>query len=147
VGVGLVLADDGVSPHRLHGAEVTGAAARRKQLKKRACEGHGEALRLLGYGFVPLIVERGGAISESVKTFIKNVSDVSYSRKKHDKEFFVHYWTVVLANAIFQDVARMRRRQVRGLVDEARKNVLQNTRLMIQDGQMSSVSAEGRMFA
>jgi hypothetical protein len=59
----------------------------------------------------------------------------------------VNYWTVVLANAIFQDVARMRRRQVRGLVDEASKNVLQNTRLVIQDVQMSSVSAEGRMFA
>ena len=43
--------------------------------------------------------------------------------------------------------ARMRRRQVRGLVDVTSKNVLQNTRLMIQDGQMSSVSAEGRMFA
>ena len=82
-----------------------------------------------------------------MKKFIKNVSDVSYFRKKHDKEYFVHYWTGVLANAMFQDVARMRRRQVRGLVDEASKNVLQNTRLMIQDGSMSSVSAEGRMFA
>jgi hypothetical protein len=71
VDVGLVLADDGVSPHRLHGAEVTGAAARRKQLKKWACEGRGEALRLVGHEFVPLIVERGGAISESVKKIHK----------------------------------------------------------------------------
>ena len=147
VDVGLVSADDGVSACRLHGAEVTGAAARRKQLQKWVREGRGKALCLLGYEFVPLIVERGGAISESVKKFIKNVSDVSYSRKKHDKEFFVHYWTGILANAVFQDVARMRRRQVRGLVDVTSKNVLQNTRLMIQDGQMSSVSAEGRMFA
>ena len=105
------------------------------------------ALRLLGCEFVPLIVERGGAVSESVNKFINNISDVAYSRKQHDKGFFVHCWNVVLANSVLQDVARMRRRQVRGLVEVTSRGVSRNTRLFIQDGQMSSVSAEGRLLS
>jgi hypothetical protein len=147
VDVALVQSDDGVSASRMQGAYVTGAAARRKQAKKWQQEGRGEALRSLGCEFVPLIVERSGAISESVNQFIKNVSNVAHSRKKHDKGFFVHYWTAILANAVFQDVSRMRRRQVRGLIDKASRNVLSNTRIRIQDGHMSSVSAEGRLLA
>ena len=106
-----------------------------------------ETLRSLGCEFVPLIVERSGAISESVNQFIKNVSNVAHSRKKHNKGFFVHYWTAILANEVFQDVSRMKRRQVRGLIDKASRNVLSNTRIRIQDGHMSSVSAEGRLLA
>ena len=147
VDIALVSSDDGVSNNRTQGAEVTGAAARRKQRWKWLKEGRGETLRLLGYEFVPLIVERGGALSESVKKFITNVSDVAYSRKMHDKSFFVHYWTVILANAVFQDLARMRGRQARGLVDAASKNVTRNTRIRIHDGRLSSVSAEGRMYS
>ena len=147
VDVALVQADDGVSASRMQGAYVTGAAARRKQTKKWQQEGRGETLRSLGCEFVPLIVERSGAISESVNQFIKNVSNVAHSRKKHDKGFFVHYWTAILANAVFQDVSRMKRRQVRGLIDKASRNVLSNTRIRIQDGHMSSVSAEGRLLA
>jgi hypothetical protein len=82
----------------------------------------------------------------SVTKFIKNVCGVAHSRRKHDKGFFVHCWTAVLANAVFQDMARMKRRQVRGLLDVASRNVLSNTRIRIQDGQMSSASAEGRLL-
>jgi hypothetical protein len=82
-----------------------------------------EALRSLGCEFVPLIVERQGALSMSVTKFIKNVCGVARSRRKHGKGFFVHCWTAVLANA-----------------------VLSNTRIRIQDGQMSSASAEGRLL-
>jgi hypothetical protein len=111
-------------------------------------EGRGEALRALGCEFVPLIVVgRGGAVSESVNKFVNNASDVAHSRKKHDKGFFVNHWAVVLSNAVLQDLARMRRRQVRGLVEVASGNVSRNTRLFIQDGQMSSASAEGRMLS
>jgi hypothetical protein len=146
IDVALVEPDDGVSANRLRGADVTGAAAERNQKKKWMQEGRGEALRSLGYEFVPLIVERQGALSMSVTKFIKNVCGVACSRRKHDKGFFVHYWTAVLANAVFQDVARMKRRQVRGLIDVASRNVLSNTRIRIQDGQMSSASAEGRLL-
>jgi hypothetical protein len=70
------------------------------------------------------MVERGGALSESVKKFATNASDVACSRKTHDEGFFVHCWTVILANAVFQDLARMRRRQARGLVDAVSRNVI-----------------------
>jgi hypothetical protein len=146
IDVSVVVPDDGVSANRMRGANVTGAAAERKRNKKWMQEGRGEALRSLGYEFVPLIVERQGALSMSVTKFIKNVCGVAHSRRKHDKGFFVHYWTAVLANAVFQDVARMKRRQVRGLIDVASRNVLSNTRIRIHDGHMSSVSAEGRLL-
>ena len=146
VDVALVTPDDGISKNRTRGADVNGAAAERKQQRKRAQEGRGEALRGLGYEFVPLIVERQGALSKSVTKFIKSVCGVARSRRKHDKGFFVYYLTVVLANAVFQDMARMKRRQVRGLIDAASTNVLSNTRIRIQDGYMSSASAEGRLL-
>ena len=97
-----------------------------------------------GVGRRLVIVERGGAISESVKKYIKNVCDASYSPKKHGHEEFCPQWRTV---ETVDDAAGSPSLPPTSSSSSSSSISFFIVRIMIQDGQMSAVSAEGRMFA
>jgi hypothetical protein len=145
IDVAITRPDNGVRQGEESSTRITGRAAERKQKKKLEQEDRRERLREQGYEFVVLTMERNGAISSSMTKFLKNICDVAYERKKHDKGFFLHYWKVIIANIVLQGITRGRVRQVRKLVEDKTSSTLGQTRLKIQGGRMASTEAEGRL--
>ena len=97
-----------------------------------------------GVGRRLVVVERGGAISESVKKYIKNVCDASYSPKKHGHAEFCPQWRAV---ETVDDAVGSPSLPPTSSSSSSSSISFFVVRIMIQDGQMSAVSAEGRMFA
>ena len=98
-----------------------------------------------GFNFVPLVVERTGQLDASMAQFIKKVAAEANSRKGHDPEFFVHYWSVILSNVVAQSMVRCYKRLVRKTLVHAEEGRASRCfhKLRLADGHFLSLHAQG----
>ena len=75
------------------------------------------AERLLhqGYDCVPLVFEVDGATDGNFATYIKKLSEIAFTRRGHDQQYFVERWTTAIAMTIAKRSGQAGIRRARAL--------------------------------
>ena len=89
----------------LRSARFHGIDAKKAETSKRKKNNTEENLKKRGMHFFPLAVEMNGALGPTMQRFINKIALVAFEVRGHNFSCFLHYWSMMLANAVHQAAA------------------------------------------